>query len=218
MRIDAKSKIAGQPAPRVRKFLRRTMGSWGVELVRHFFSVDSTAAKGICDELVRLGYAVCSPERDGEWEATVQGRRLAEATAAPPLSRATAEKKLAALHARIVVVNREDRFAFRVRRAVVYGSYLTGQERMNDLDVAVTLEPREADAERHRRRSEKRIALACRAGRRFQNVVEQVAWPQIEVALFLKSGSRGLSLGLGDPPQGARFEVIFEEKLPTEQP
>jgi hypothetical protein len=40
------------------------------------------------------------------------------------------------------MINADERFAFRVRRLNLFGSYLDGKDRPNDVDIGCVLEPR----------------------------------------------------------------------------
>jgi hypothetical protein len=60
----------------------------------------------------------------GRWEITQAGQSLSSATAAKPITRATAERALSDFLARVELVNREARFLGRVNRVVLFGSLL----------------------------------------------------------------------------------------------
>jgi predicted nucleotidyltransferase len=72
----------------------------------------------------------------------MKGSALAMATAAPPLRRETAERLITQLVERARAVNKDDRWAYRVGRLVVFGSYVRGAERPNDVDVGCETLPR----------------------------------------------------------------------------
>jgi hypothetical protein len=73
---------------------------------------------------------------------------------------------------------------------VVFGSYVDGLERPNDLDVHCQLVPRwrsyvQRETEESRRANHER---------RFRNISQWAAWPKLEILRFLKSRSRDLSI------------------------
>jgi predicted nucleotidyltransferase len=118
----------------------------------------------------------------------MNGSALAMATAAPPLRRETAERIITHLVERARAVNKDDRWAYRFGRLVVFGSYVRGAERPNDVDVGCEAFPRwsgerQQVAEQLRREVRKE---------RFRNVSEWATWPKLEVIRFLKA--RGLSI------------------------
>jgi hypothetical protein len=76
------------------------------------------------------------------WQVTSKGQSLAMATAATPLRRATAERLILELVERARMINRSNELAYRVERLVVFGSFLRGADRPNDVDVACMLIPR----------------------------------------------------------------------------
>ncbi len=123
------------------------------------------------------------------WHVTELGSRFANATAARPMSRPTAERLVREFLARVEEVNRYTYYLYRVRKVVVFGSYLTDSPTLGDLDPAVTLEPREHDSDRLSAQENERIAHAVESGRHFSNFTDQLSWPQREALLHLKGRS-----------------------------
>lgn len=86
----------------------------------------------------------------------------------------------------------------KVKKVVVFGSYLTVAPKVNDIDVAVEF----AWKEDHRKvfnkdKAKLALYLALKAenrGRSFGTFVDRLFWPEQQVKSFLKSRSRTLSL------------------------
>jgi hypothetical protein len=108
--------------------------------------------------------------------------------------RTTADRLLSGLLQRIEQLNSDNRFLARVRKAVIFGSYLGGNDRISDLDVAVEISPREPNFEKHMEANNQRVAEQFANGRSFANILEQPCWWQKEAMLFLRNRKRGLSL------------------------
>jgi len=196
MHIDPKSQIAEVPAMRVRDFLHRIRESyWSGECVASRLKLSDDRAGALVAELLRLGYIEMT-DVTGElrYHVTLAGAAFSMASAARPLTRQTAERNLAEFLDWVRAVNASKPFAFRIRRVLVFGSYLTDQERINDVDVAIELVPRDDDPEKHQAANQSRIRAAYAAGRRFPNVLNERLWPAQEVYLFLRSRSRVISL------------------------
>ena len=124
MRIDPEGTIAGKPALLVRDCLR-TLGariSWDLTALESAASLQPGTGKPLLRALSAAGL-VKSLGR-GWWEITQEGQRLSSATAAKPVTRATAEKALRDFLARVELVNRDARFLGRVNRVVLFGSLL----------------------------------------------------------------------------------------------
>jgi predicted nucleotidyltransferase len=168
-------------------------------------------------ELLKLGYVeVARNLGEGPWyRLTVAGGTFALASAARPLRLATARRELEEFLNRVHIVNDSDYFLFRVRKALVFGSYLRGEERLNDIDVAVELVHRETDSKRRRAANQKRVEEALRKGRRFNNLTEELSWPQQEVILYLKARSRAIALHATDDPilRKTRSQVVFKADI-----
>ena len=213
MYIDPKSKIAGLPVLKVRNFLHRAAGpSWTAEYLKNCFKVPCFEARQIVEELSSLGYIA----RDNQipnieyWKTTVKGNSLGLASAARPLKRSVADKRVNEFLERVRQANNNDRFLYQVRRVIAFGSYLSNQDRLNDVDLAVELEPR-GSGQDFMRQCYKRIHEAQQGGRRFRNISEQFSWPEDEVLLFLKSRSRAISLHAHDAIiDQIQTKVIFE--------
>ena len=197
--------IAGWPAMQVRTLLRRMRNvMFEAVTVQHAFHIPLSEAEAIIEGLEKEGYIAKRfvTGRDGQqgprWENTMKGNSLAMATAARPVTRATAEKALAQFLDRVSTVNAEEEFAFRVVRVVVFGSYLTSATELNDLDLLVDLAARYGNSKRQELLQQSSVARAIRSGRRFRDSFEQLTWPRMEVEYFLKKRSRTLSLHYAD--------------------
>lgn len=147
-------------------------------------------------------------ERDGYWRRsddpststrifsnTQKAERIALATATRPLTRVTADKLLAELIDRMRALETMP-FAYTVGEAHVFGSYLTEDNRLSDVDLAIKLkwkfEHREQQFDFERARIEK-------SGRTFHDWLDETTWPLNEVKLFLLNRSGYLHLRLQEP-------------------
>lgn len=199
MRIRSDSMIAGLPALRVREGLRRAARSQFASLpyLSRCFGTSIRRTKNLVTELVASG--LLEPVEGAHstakmYRVTIAGGALSLASAAAPISRATADRKVRELIGRALSINHDDQYLYQVRRIVVFGSYLSNKPEINDVDLAVELEPRIKDRELLFEQIMKRSVKAEQGGRRFANMVERLYWPQTEVLLKLKSRSRGISL------------------------
>ncbi len=198
MRIDLKGKVAGRSLREIRKLLRAVgVGSCRVAFFAKVLKVPVGEAEQLVRRLERLGYLEVDSQLPGarRWKATPQGRRLAAATAAKPVHRHTAEKALQAFLARAKEVNANPYFLYRVTTIVVFGSFLTGQPYLNDLDLAIQLRSKEPDSSRREAAELTRIKEEVeQRGRRFANIPAMYGWPQVEVLRFLRGRSRLIQL------------------------
>ena len=98
---------------------------------------------------------------------------MSSATAAKPVTRATAEKALREFLARVERVNRDARILGRVNRVVLLGSRLREDaDRLSDLDLAVEVLPRTADREKLEAKNLRRIESLARAGQVFRDIFD----------------------------------------------
>src|ERR1700674_449467 len=188
MRITADQKIAGYPAIQIRQLMRETVGrSITLRYVREILRCSDAAATRVLNRLQKDGFV--EPAR-GHLEPTTKGSALAMATAAPPLRRETAARLIAGLIERVGAINADDGWAYRIGMVVVFGSYVRGVERPNDVDIACELRPRWTG---ERQRAQEQLRREIR-GERFRNMSEWATWPKLEVIRFLKKRARGLSI------------------------
>jgi predicted nucleotidyltransferase len=198
MRLNRGERIAGVDAFRLRDYFRRYSESVNCRTVMEEFSVTERKAEEVLEALLKLKMiAPCELQYDSKmvfYETTIQGNALGMAKAGKPVKRASARKVLREFLQRVKAVNERQDLAYRVESVVVFGSYLSDAEKLNDLDIAVELRARSSDETARERLRLASFERAHAAGRRFRNVVDKVGWPQCEVFAILKSESRTISL------------------------
>ena len=206
MRIRSDEKIAGHPAVQVRQLMRETVGrSITHRYVREILSCSNSTATRVLSELAQAGFI---ESLKGYWEATTKGSALAMATAAPPLTRETANRLVAGLVHRARDLNADDRWAYRVRVLIVFGSYTRGADRPNDVDIGCELYPRWSGEKQLRTEPERRD----NRGGRFRNVCQWATWPKLEVIRYLRARARGLSIHeVEDWIKSTEHIVVFED-------
>lgn len=123
------------------------------------------------------------------------GLALANATASKPVRRATAERALAELLARVAEVHADENLAYDVGTLVLFGSYLeTDREEVGDVDIAIDLVDRPLPPGMERRKwHADRVRLAEASGRVFRSFFAEVSWPNDEVMRRLRARSRILA-------------------------
>lgn len=198
MRIDPTDTIAGTPIVHVRDALRRFSGGWfsddefldAVEKGAPVASRDDLWDALRHRDLLRPNTDLPWDETHRFWAATPAGARLAAATAAKPLKRATAQRNLDAFLDRVAAINADDQYAHVISRVTLFGSMLDPDaDPVSDVDLGVETAPRFADPERHRR-----AEAARRRNRTFSNHLAELLWPETEILKVAKGGSRAIQL------------------------
>lgn len=216
MYINPKSKIAGQPAIKIRNFLRRAGNlnlQWSMHFLKEQLKIPLEEAKTVLSKLVEKGYVKSGSHYSGGkyWETTLKGNALGLASAAKPIRRSTADRKLKEFLERVAKTNENKYYLYKVKKVVAFGSYLSKKETLNDIDIGIYLEPKEKDNGKHQRLCDIKIRDAIRQGRRFSNIVNELYWPLLEVLYFLKFHSRSIKLHHEDPIlKKVKTKVIFE--------
>jgi predicted nucleotidyltransferase/predicted transcriptional regulator len=212
LRVEKHQKIAGQPAVLVRDFLK-SVGDRMVNYhyIMHYFKVKRGVARTLIDSLTREGLLIQDIEdRTSSWyKTTNKGLALSLASAARPLIRSTAEKKLCAFLVRVLVVNTNEDYLYKVSRVVLFGSYLSKKERINDIDIALELVPKNHGKD-FNETADRRIKALEQEGRVFRSFEDELFWPSTEAWRFLKSRSWALSLHhIATMPKVARQHTLF---------
>ena len=214
MNIDPKAKIAGIPSLKIRELMRMQhygMGwSASVDQASGLLEISHDATLIVLEELRSLGYIVFVDDAYN-WKTTIAGNALANASATKPIRRPKADQAFAQFMERVNQVNQNPYYLYKVVKVVLFGSYITDTEAVNDVDVAIELSPKEADSERHWALVEQRIEEREKP---FSNYSERFCWPEIEVTKFLRARSHVISLhDVGEVSKiGATYKTIYSEE------
>lgn len=156
MNIDPSEQLAGLPILEIRRLLRRLKQFHGilylsyggyVRLVQEILDISPYQARQVGKALKQERYVERYRGLDNKtyWTTSLKGSALALASAARPLRRATAEKKLAEFLDRVRHVRDSPEFLYKVKKVVVFGSYLTSKERISDIDLGLSLSSKVQD-------------------------------------------------------------------------
>ncbi len=198
LKIDPNEDFAGKPMIRVRDFLRSISDTevWGIERVEYGLELERSEAIRMISRLLEVGYIEERPGTDETYyDLTPKGNAFRMASAALPIHRTTADKRLKEFLERVEEIRDDPHYIFKVKKVLVFGSYLDkNRDRINDIDLAIEVVRKETDLEKHNELRMARIVKAHKEGKRFRNIIEEQWWPEIEVRMYLKSGKRSLSI------------------------
>ncbi len=202
MRIDSKEQIADVEILKVRDLLRRVNNTdeWEADFVVNRLKISPKKANRLIIELNRRGYIepIRIYRQKQFYRKTLKGSTLGLASAAKPVTRKTANRIIAEFMDRVRQVNSDQSFLVKVKKVLVFGSYLTDALRINDIDVAVELTWKESHPmvlnEDKAQLALKLSSIAEKKGHQFSSFIGRLEWPEHEVRLFLKSRSRTLSI------------------------
>jgi predicted nucleotidyltransferase len=222
MRIDPKEQIADVEILKVREFLRRVDNTdeWADDFVVYRLKISPKKANRLINELNRRGYIepVRIYRQKQFYRKTLKGSTLGLASAAKPVTRKTANRILSEFMDRVRQVNSDPSFLVKVKKILVFGSYLTDALRINDIDVAVELTWKENHPlVLNKDRAQLALNLSNIAenkGKKFSSFIDRLEWPEHEVRLFLKSRSRTLSIhSIHDEILNrVQYKVFFSEQ------
>jgi predicted nucleotidyltransferase len=199
MRITKEQLVAGFSSVQVRNLLRRFRTAViTVRNVQEILNASSVEAEEFLSRLVKLGLLepsghFATKDRPA-YEVSNAGLAFANASAAKPINRKTANRALLDFMVRVQALNAGDEYPYRVESVVLFGSMLSDKERLGDVDLAVELLRATNNNRDFDRRCNYRYSLAANDLRRFRSDSDWMAWPTVEIFRYLKSRSRSLSL------------------------
>ncbi|HEY6558851.1 MAG TPA: hypothetical protein VI072_16315 [Polyangiaceae bacterium] len=188
-------------------------------MIRRELGLQQSHATELLSRLIAEGYVqeARMPAVKGEnrYVLTVKGSALASASAAAPIRRELARRRLHELIERMIAANAEDRFYVGVQEAAVFGSYLTDVPTLGDLDVHYVIYRKLEDSDEFMRVT---VHAARESGRRFNRYLDLLSWPEDELRRFLKNRSRVYGLAdnstlLADP--NVPRVTIFTARAPV---
>ena len=97
------------------------------------------------------------------------------------ITRARADELIAALVERAKAVDADPRYLCGVSRLAIFGSYLTGKEKLGDIDIAIEVGPKQRHPPTHWELVEVQRQEAPRG-----NMVERLFWPELKVRKALR--------------------------------
>ena len=195
MKIDSQDTISNISIIKIRGFLRNARDQWSSRHLEKALGLHPEHTETLVNELLSLGLIEYVDQYEGEkyWGNTIKGNALANASAAKSVNRKTAEKALNLFLERVEHVNSNPYYLYKVKRVLIFGSFLSDSETVNDIDLAIELTPKEVNPNIRNSQFEQRRKEALENGRSFGTFVEELFWPEKETRLYLKSRSRILS-------------------------
>lgn len=219
MQIISSQKLCGYPVLEIRRLMRAGAGSqWGVSFVAARLRINTKAATRLIEALVADGLIVEIDTRANgrNFELTIKGMALGMASAAKPIRRLTAERLVSEFLQRVEEVNNDSDLLFFVSEVVAFGSLLTASPTLSDIDLAVMYKRKFCETH-WTVQARQRVAIAEANGRYFSGFFERLGWPEREIELRLRKGSRALHLH-DLSGEGKFIETIPHQRIYLHQP
>lgn len=185
MKIDINSIVAGQPFRKLRNLLR----DLGLNQWKRAYITDKIG-RDITDDLIAAGLA--EAVTDGYYELTAAGIRMANVSLLKRISRARADQLVAELLDRADALNARDDLLYRITKIDVFGSYLTDEPDLGDIDLVVD---RKFKDEKRVRGSltVATLAYAEASGKSLNSYLGQLTYAERELKQLLRNRSPYLS-------------------------
>jgi hypothetical protein len=186
------------------------------------------STKGVAQRLgmkeAEAGHLLAQLEADGYitrherfWRNTVAGNALAKAKIGILMPRAKAEAHLAALLERVREVNADPDGILWVDVVELYGSLAdSDRQAVGDVDLRLTV-TRRHDGDEYERRRKALVDVAAEAGRRFNTMIDEFAYPELLLRQRLKARSPKLDLHIDfgatrSLPEGATIVEVYRRQ------
>lgn len=212
MKINPKETIAESPLLKIRDLLKKGKAE-SIVLTASFLKITKKKARQLLKNLLELGY-IEEVQVDGYkiYRNTLKGNALALSKAVPSLSREKADALYNAFIERVKQVNQEDYYLYKVTKVQLFGSYLTVSPVVNDIDICLELDRKEADSEIWLKQNQARVSEAAQKGVRFNTYLDELFYSEREVRSFLSAKSRYLSFH--DPDDGILAQTATKQVFP----
>ena len=104
-------------------------------------------------------------------------------------------------------------FVFQVTKIALFGSMLGDAAFVPELDFAMKLRSAVTD-DTLAAAEQRRVELAANGGKRFRSMVLSIVWPRMEVAEYLRGGSRYIKLHAFSEMYelGCPFRIVYERQ------
>ena len=217
MRINKNTTLCGYPIIQIRDLLRNVKpDDFSKDDVLYLMNISQTEVNRLIkllenEKLIKKGEYKFNKQF---WKVTLKGSTLSLASASKPIRRKTAEKHIGKFLQRVIEVNSNNYYLYKVIKVIVFGSYLSNIDLLTDIDIAVEIKSKINDIEERIEIEQERTHNAANEGRQFINILDRVFWPQREIFLFLKSRLRAISLHTTDDGilEKCDYKIIFEDK------
>jgi hypothetical protein len=205
--------MAGLKPDAVRGFLLQAAESpsWTQAYAASTLGLDTKAAGGVLAALSMVGYIEPDPDDRKKWRNTEAGNAVAGVSKAKPVTRKTVDRSLQQVNERIREVNMEKQFLYGVNKAVIFGPYLSGAEKIKNVDIALDLTPKIANEKKLQEAVKADAQKAEEEGKHFKSYADRRAWGKNKVRKHLKGAARAIALyDLNESILAQPHEVIFQ--------
>jgi len=134
---------------------------WTARYIANALGIGAATAKQVAAELALMGYAEPVPRKRETWRNTEVGNKVA-GVRPPRLTREKAEELLADIGDRAAEINLKDEYPVRITKIGAFGGITTKHDRVQDIDLIVTLEPK---PKREVTEADRRTALKALKGK-----------------------------------------------------
>ena len=134
---------------------------WTPRNIASALGIDAAIAKQVAAELALIGYAEPVPRKPETWRNTEVGNKVA-GVRPPRLTHEKAEELLTDVRDRAAEINLKDEYPVRITRIGAFGGIMTKHDRIQGIDLVVTLESK---PKREVTEADRRTALKALKGK-----------------------------------------------------
>lgn len=194
MRIHENEFINGIPILKIRDFFRiiRDFNEFTFSELREYFCLDEGEANSFIFELISNDFIRLY---ENGYRLTFKGNALCIARCVPPINREKADRIFQEFMKRVEEVNNDDFYLYRVRKLLLFGSYLNpNNPDYGDIDIAFDLERKIENNDTFLECNRKLVRDAKEKGKSFSSFLDEMFYSKNLVLLKLKNRNHYISL------------------------
>jgi hypothetical protein len=191
---------------------------WSTARIADELQIDERTASPVIDAMIAAGFLEERPSidpRDDErfYQHGPDAARLCNARFMKRMKRAKADKMVSDLLERARAINARPELVVGIGKICVFGSYLTTESDLGDIDLAVEYARKTSGREN----TQWSLRRARESGRQFSNFGEELFFGDREVAVLLRNRNAYLSLHTMDEMNSIKAvnRVIFRAEAET---
>lgn len=211
MKINPKVIIAGYPILKIRDLMRQHE-YMSEEIIRYRLKTTQKEAKYVLETLLKQELIEINTDKDAncKYLVSLKGNSLGNAKAVPSISRIKADKLFEEFMQRVLEINKKPKYLYKVTKIILFGSFITDAEFVNDIDIAFELKKKGIDKEKWKVKNEKQVKKAYQKGVRFDSIIDDLFYTRTVVLRYLKSRSPYISL---HPMEDGILEVVETKQV-----
>ena len=204
--------ICGYNSSMVRDMFRKYLGGIEAPDIKDHMEISQEKSEELIEKLIAQKYLKPVPNERGWFEPShnLKYRKLMGATASRPINRKTADKLVKGLIERAKEINNSPNFLDKVTKLIIFGSYWSEEEKINDVDVIAFTDRKIENYEEY---SSKVFKLRKKDKKSYRNLTEELYYSYYKTIKYLKNRSTALKVATRITYDSLKKDPQFNPKI-----